>query len=115
MIVSKLINTAAAACLIAAGAVNANSNVELEPMQAHTITSEKHTAVLYYTKTDSGQYEVVTTVGSNPEEPKMITRHRVVLDEGQSYSFALDQDGMNTPAQAFQITAKSDALFVAQR
>ncbi|MFK7992995.1 MAG: hypothetical protein AB8B87_02590 [Granulosicoccus sp.] len=71
--------------------------------------------MIFYTKLDNDQYEVVSTEGSNPGLPQLMTQHRITLDEGQSYTFEMDQGLANEPTDSITITATAEVIEVAHR
>ncbi|MFK7997216.1 MAG: hypothetical protein AB8B87_24005 [Granulosicoccus sp.] len=95
--------------------VNADMKSSVAELEAYTVASKNHTAVIFYTKLDNNQFEVVTTVGSNPGIPQLMTQHRITLDEGQSYTFQMDQGVANDATDSITITANTEVIEVAHR
>ncbi len=95
-----------------AGIVANDAEIELAPLQAHTVEVADHTAVVYYVTLDNGDYEIVTTIGPNVGVAGRATQHRIVLSAGQSWSLDID-NGQST--RVISVSAVSDALIVASR
>ncbi|MFK7997650.1 MAG: hypothetical protein AB8B87_26220 [Granulosicoccus sp.] len=71
--------------------------------------------MIFYTILDNDKYEVVMSVGRNPGLPQLTIQHRVTPDQGQSYTFQMDQGLANAPTESITITATGEAIEVAHR
>jgi len=114
----KIIGSIALSAVLATSAmslagITANgAQIELDPMQAHTVDLSDHTAVVYYVAMNNGDYEVVTTVAPNPGVVGNATQHRVVLSPGQSWSLDLDN---GESSRVISVSVDSNSLMVASR
>ena len=114
----KIIGSIALSAVLAASAmsfaaITANgADIELKPMQAHTVALTDHTAVVYYVMKDNGEYEVVATVAPNTGVDGNATQHRVTLYPGQTWSLDLDN---GDSSRVISVSVASDSLLVATR
>lgn len=114
--IKSLITTAALALTLShSAAVSAASDTRLQPLQAHTVSLENHTAVVYYTKLDNGDFRVNATVGPNLGTVGLISQHKVIVKPGQSYTWSLETEVAKAPAVIIQMTADDNKLVVASR
>jgi len=88
-------------------------SVELKPMQAHTVTLENYTAVVYYTVMTNGQFQVTTTIGPNVGYEGAMTQQQAVIKPGQSFSMSMNTGVQGEPATAIRFSAESNTLVVA--
>lgn len=97
---------------LAAGAANLN------PLQAHIVTLDNQTAVIYYTETD-GRYEVVTTIASNDGNGTPI-RHIASVAPGEKYTLAFENNGrsvltMTPKGEQMAVQVQDEMQYVAAR
>lgn len=94
---------------------NDTADVDLQPLQAHTVSMQEYTAVVYYTVQDNGDYQIVTTFGPNIDVEGEMSQHRVTVKPGHSYELSMDSGIAGNPANVIRFTADDKALIVASR
>lgn len=85
----------------------------MQPLQAHTITMTDYTAVVYYTRNDKNDYQIVTTVGPNIGVNGETVQHRVTIKPGQSYELSMNSGLAGNAINVIQFTACDDGLITA--
>ncbi|MBX2880964.1 MAG: hypothetical protein KTR32_13565, partial [Granulosicoccus sp.] len=88
-------------------------DAQLQPLQAHTVSLENYTAVVYYTVLDNGDFQIVATVGPNAGFDGAMSQHMTTMKPGQSYNWTLDTGIAGQPATAMTFTADFNKLIIA--
>lgn len=84
---------------------------KIAPMQAHRVNLGNHTAVIYYTKLEDGDFNVVTTIGPNIGVEGSITQHQLELSPGQQYSINVDQGAATEVALTVEAESGRVAIY----
>lgn len=88
------------------------SSKTLQPMQAHTISMQDYTTVVYYTVLANGDFQVVTSTGPNAGVDGEMTHNSVTVESGASLVYSL-QTAAGKPSVDIRFAANENRLVVA--